>query len=336
MTSKEKVIRSLEFDKPKQIPTQLWDLPWAENNYKAELLKIKKDFPDDIIHAPSLLKKPVKVTGNAYKKGEYIDEWGCTFENIQEGVIGEVKNPKIAVWTDVSNLRVPDELLTLKIDAVNSFCKANKDRFILSPVISRPFERLQFLRGTVNLYTDFYENPDEVNKLLKIIHDFFCKEFEQWAKTDIDGLWIMDDWGSQNSLLIDPAMWRSIFKPLYKEYAEIARKYHKYIFMHSDGNILSVYPDLIEIGINAVNSQMFCMGVENLKPYKGKITFWGEIDRQNILVNATVQEVEKAVKNVYQLLYADGGLIGQCEFGPGAKPENVYVVYKTWRSIEVK
>jgi uroporphyrinogen decarboxylase len=335
MNPKEKVIRTLEFDKPKQIPTQLWELPWAENKHSTELKKIKKDFPDDIIHAPSLLAKPIKVIGNAYKQGEYIDEWGCRFENIQEGVIGEVKNPKIVSWSDVSALRIPDELLTLKKEEVNAFCKANSDRFILTPVISRPFERLQFLRGTVNLYTDFYESPDEVNKLLKIIHNFFCKEFEQWAQTDIDGLWIMDDWGSQNSLLIDPVIWRSIFKPLYKEYAEIARKYHKYIFMHSDGNILSVYPDLIEIGIRAVNSQMFCMGIENLNPYKGKITFWGEIDRQNILANASEKEVEDAVHNVFNTLYSNGGLIGQCEFGPGAKPENVYTVYKSWRGIKV-
>lgn len=335
MNSKQKVIHSLEFDKPNQCPTQLWELPWAENNYSVQLKTIKEEFPDDIIHAPSLLSEKLVVTGDAYKKGEYIDEWGCCFKNIQEGIIGEVKEPIIARWENIASLKTPQALLTLNKQQVNAFCKENNEKFILSPITSRPFERLQFLRGTINLYYDFYESPMELKKLLAILHDFYCKEVEQWAQTNVDGIYIMDDWGSQNTLLIDPQMWREWFKPLYKEYTEIAKKYNKYLFMHSDGNILSIYPDLIEIGINAVNSQLFCMGIENLKAYKGKITFWGEIDRQNILVNATVKEVEQAVHLVFDSLYSQGGLIGQCEFGPGAKPENVYTVYKTWRGFQL-
>ena len=57
--------------------------------------------------------------------------------------------------------------------------------------------------------------------------------------------------------------------------------------MHSDGNILKIYPQLIELGLDAINSQIFCMGVENLEPFAGKITFWGEMDRQHLLVNGS-------------------------------------------------
>ena len=32
-------------------------------------------------------------------------------------------------------------------------------------------------------------------------------------------------------------------------------------------------------------------------------------------------------------LWKDGGCIAQCEFGPGAKPENVYQVFKAWENI---
>ena len=71
------------------------------------------------------------------------------------------------------------------------------------------------------------------------------------------GLMFMDDWGAQNDLLISPVRWRKLFKPLYKDYIDIVHHHDKKAFMHSDGNILRVLPDLIELGLDAINSQIF-------------------------------------------------------------------------------
>jgi uroporphyrinogen decarboxylase len=143
----------------------------------------------------------------------------------------------------------------------------------------------------------------------------------------------MDDWGSQRSLLINPGLWIEIFKPMYKDYINIAHKYGKKIFMHSDGYIVDIYPHLIELGLDAVNSQIFCMGLESLKQFKGQITFWGEIDRQHLLPHGTLEDIENAVNSVKDSLWQHGGVIAQCEFGPGAKPENIYKVFETWNKI---
>ena len=40
-----------------------------------------------------------------------------------------------------------------------------------------------------------------------------CRELEEWAKTDVDALFIQDDWETQISLLISPELWREMFKP---------------------------------------------------------------------------------------------------------------------------
>jgi len=69
------------------------------------------------------------------------------------------------------------------------------------------------------------------------------------------------------------------------------------------------------------------------KKFKGKLTFWGEIDRQHILPNATTDEVAQAVWLIKSSLYHHGGVIAQCEFGPGAKPENIYAVFKSWDNV---
>ena len=108
----------------------------------------------------------------------------------------------------------------------------------------------------------------------------------------------------------------------------------KFVFMHSDGNITSIYPDLIEIGIDAVNSQLFCMDIEELgKKFAGKITFWGEIDRQQLLPHGSLEDIRQAVAEIHENLYAGGGVIAQCEFGPAARPENVFEVFAAWDAI---
>ena len=128
-----------------------------------------------------------------------------------------------------------------------------------------------------------------MHELLRRVHDLNCRELEAWARTEVDGLVFIDDWGSQRGLLINPTQWRETFKPLYADYIRIAHEAGKKAFMHSDGNILDIYDDLIEIGLDAVNSQLFCMDIEEIgRRCKGCLTFWGEIDRQSILPHGTV------------------------------------------------
>ena len=153
------------------------------------------------------------------------------------------------------------------------------------------------------------------------------------VRTDVDALRFMDDWGSQRALLIAPALWRQLFKPMYRDYVQIAHQHGKKLFMHSDGHITAIYPDLVEIGMDAVNSQLFCMGPENLAPFAGKITFWGEIDRQHLLPDGTPADNEAAVRRVHQHLWRNGGCIAQCEFGPAARPENVRAVFAAWDKL---
>ena len=97
-----------------------------------------------------------------------------------------------------------------------------------------------------------------------MIHDYHCRDIQEWVRTDVDAIFFMDDWGAQNSLLISPDAWRELYKPLYADYCRIAHDAGKYTFMHSDGCIFDVYEDLIEIGVDAINSQLFTMDIEEI------------------------------------------------------------------------
>jgi hypothetical protein len=308
-------------------------LPWAEKRYPAEAKRLAFEYPDDIIPVQGIYTVPQKISGSRYEEGLYTDEWGCIFNNIHAGLIGVPVEPLIKEWDQLEAFQGPAEMLAVDTERVNYFCR-NTDKFTYSNSWIRPFERYQFIRTTELAMIDIALDSPEMGILIGKIHDHYLKETEAWARTDIDAIGIMDDWGMQNGMMVSPEHFRRYYKPLYKEYVSVARKYGKYVFMHSDGNIIEIIPDLIEIGIDALNSQLFCMDIADLgKRFRGKITFWGEIDRQVILPSGNKEDVEKAVRSVYDNLYSGGGVIGQCEFGPAARPENIFHVFECWNNI---
>jgi hypothetical protein len=74
------------------------------------------------------------------------------------------------------------------------------------------------------------------------------------------------------------------------------------------------------------------MDIEDLAAkYKGKITFWGEIDRQFIMPFGTTDEVREGVRRVRRVLDdGTGGVIAQCEWGVRDPMENVLAVFDEW------
>ncbi|HPW17626.1 MAG TPA: uroporphyrinogen decarboxylase family protein [Candidatus Aminicenantes bacterium] len=333
MTSRELVVDTLEFRGPARVPRQLWTLPWAEMTWPAELAALRARFPDDIVSSPAFLREPPRTEGEEYEPGVFVDEWGCRFENAQRGIIGQVKEPRLRDWSGLDGLRVPRERLTVDLAEVDGFCAAS-GAFVLAKTGARPFELLQSLRGPENLYVDLAERPKGLFRLIDAVHAFFREEMELWASTEVDALVFADDWGGQTGLLVAPGLWRELFKPLYREYVEIAHRNGKYAFMHSDGHIAAILPDLVEIGLDALNAQIFCMDVAEIgRRFAGKLTFWGEVDRQRLLPSGTPAEVAAAVGEVHRALWRGGGAIAQCEFGPGARPENVAAVFEAWEAL---
>ncbi|MGQ9629847.1 MAG: uroporphyrinogen decarboxylase family protein [bacterium] len=332
MTPRERVIRTLKFERPDRVPRELWTLPGIRMFRSRELQEVVDKFPMDFTAPKYKYGKGRRCRGQEAMVGEYVDAWGCVWHVAEPGVAGEVKGPPLAEWSALDRYELPWELLKeADLSEVNRSC-GETDRFVKVGTETRPFERMQFLRGTQNLLIDLAYGTKEIYRLRDILHEFFTKEMKMWAKTDVDGVSFSDDWGAQKSLLISPDLWRSFYKPLYKDYCDILHSAGKFVFFHSDGYIEPIYPDLIEVGVDAVNSQLFCMDIEGLaRKYKGKITFWGEIDRQNVLPFGTPDDVRAAVRRVRKALDdGRGGVIAQCEWGINNPKENIEAVFDEW------
>lgn len=332
MTSRERVIKTLTFDHPDRVPRDLWALAGVGMFRQDELNEVLERFPSDFGSPRARYGKSKRSRGTPAEVGTYVDEWGCEWSVAEPGVCGEVKQPPLADWAALDGFQPPWELLDeADFGEVNASC-AESDLFIKAGTGVRPFERMQFLRGSENLFMDLAYQPAEFLKLRDMVHEYELREIEMWAATDVDAVNFMDDWGTQHSLLISPQLWQDIFKPMYKAYCDILKSKGKYVFFHSDGHTKAIIPELIEIGVDAINTQIFCMNIEELAAdFKGKITFWGEICRQNILPFGTSDEVRAAVRRVRRALDdGSGGVIAQCEWGTRDPKENIEAVFETW------
>lgn len=336
MTRRERVVTALTGKTPDRIPRAYAALPGFQCNHPGVLERIEERFPQDVADCGYRLPEGA-VRGDPYAIGTYVDEWGCVFENIHAGVIGQVKHPSISSYSALRTFKPPMHLLGQGMEEVARTCEST-DAFTLTPLPVQPFERMQFLRGTAALLRDLIRQPPGLFKLLGKVHEFNVAWVDCWCATPVDCVCIADDWGAQTSPLISPRLWRKLFKPLYADYISRAKRAGKFTYMHSDGYILDILEDLIELGLDAVNAQVTCMDLRELsRRFAGRLTFWGQMDRQHMLCFGTTDDARRAARAFYNHLAAPNGsrVVAQMHIEPDARPENVEQVLAEFERIEL-
>ena len=147
------------------------------------------------------------------------------------------------------------------------------------------FEQSHYLMEIQNCLMAFYEYPDEMHEILDVITQFeldLAAEICKYIKPD--ALFHHDDWGSQQSTFLSPAMFREFIKPCYeKVYGYYKAHGVELIIHHSDSYAATLVPDMIDLGIDIWQGVMTCNNIpELIKQYGGKISFMGGIDSATI------------------------------------------------------
>lgn len=334
MTSRERVLRTLEFNSPDRIPVDLWVLPKTRLVYGEAFETLYQKHEKDIVSIAGPFDHG--FTPEYFQLGTYVDPWGSVWTNLQAGIIGEVKQPIFEEYDALDGYKAPiaqfltewEEAKTGVAEQITAARAA--DKFVIGGWLSL-FERMQYLRGTEDLFCDIALEEEDMFRMIELVMQYMRVYVDRWLEMDIDAMTFGDDWGTQISLLISPDSWRKIFKPLYKELIDKIKAAGKKVFFHSDGYIMELYPEFIELGVDAINSQLWCMGVEKVaEKFAGQITFWGEISRQQTLPFGTSDDVWESAALMKQHLYRNGGLIGQSEVGGDVPLENVEAVLTAW------
>ena len=138
-----------------------------------------------------------------------------------------------------------------------------------------------------------------------------------------------DDVGTQRTPLMRPELYRRLIKPFHRSMAAAVHRFNKPIIYHSCGAISSLIPDLLDVGIDALNPvQVAAAGMDTKrlkKEYGRDLTFWGAIDTQNVLPRGTPDDVRNEVKRRIEDLSAGGGyvLAPVHNVQPEVPPENL-------------
>jgi hypothetical protein len=296
--------RSLLFEGPEQIPVSVSILP-------AAWMKHRQALDEVVARHPALLgsrtDKDYDAVGGTYVAGEHVDVWGCVWSNIQHGMESIVTHHPVPTRGDVRRLEMPAE----DVGFPHGFM----------------YLRLGDLRGFEALMLDFAEEPPELKMLLDTVLAYNLRQ-AQIKLDQLEGpgqiVRFGDDLGMQTSLPISPLKWRKYLKPCYCQIYRPFREAGHYVYMHSDGHIYEIIPDLIHCGVNVVNPQVRANGLDHLAAVcKGKVCVDLDLDRQ-LFPFATPAEIDAHVREAVETLGSpQGGLWLKAEIGFDVPLDNV-------------
>lgn len=190
---------------------------------------------------------------------------------------------------------------------------SNPDAFIIGNLGWGLFERSWTLRGFENILVDAITAPDFFEEALEKLMHLYLDFVEYTADLPIDGILFGDDWGDQRGIILGPKRWRQFLKPRWAElYAAVHRR-GKFVLHHSCGSVAEIMPDLIEIGMDVLESvQPEAAGMnpyELKRKWGDKICFWGALGSQSILPFGTPAEIKSEVIRLKTEMGRGGGYI---------------------------
>ena len=202
------------------------------------------------------------------------------------------------------------------------------------------FETAWYLTGLEKFLIDMLSDRQYINPLLDRIMNINIETGKRLIELGAEIIWCGDDFGSQHGMIMDPQLWRKIFKPRINEMFTAFRSVNNYIKIawHSCGSIVPIIPDFIELGVqilNPVHIKATSMEPAVLKRDFGDVlTFWGGgVDTQDTLPHGTPQQVKDEVRRNIETLAPGGGYVFNTVHNIQADVpvENIVAMYKTLR-----
>lgn len=331
MNSRERVQMALNHKEPDRCPMQISFTP----EFATRLAKEMK-LGDEKIHNPHgggntyelerALGEDMLLTSvgwaNSYyhEESAYVDEWGIGWKSLPyetpfgTGRYTEMSSHPLAEDSAVESYVAPDpNRPELYLESEWMIKQFKKDYWIVGVTVTTIFECAWGLRGFERMLSDFALNPELAERILDIPFQYHLTAAKKLTEMGVDMIWIGDDVGAQNAMLISPKMWRKFLKPLMAKFIGELKAINPQVKVayHTDGVVYPIIPDLIEIGLDVLNPvQPASMDPARLKKeYGDSLCFWGSVDEQHTLPFGTPAEVQTEIIHRLNTIGKDGGLI---------------------------
>ncbi len=219
------------------------------------------------------------------------------------------------------------------------------DRWPDHPILagtSEPFYLYSRLRGMERALADLIEEPTIAEAILEhifLLDQGVFRRILKEAADRIDLVYVAEDLGTQESLLMSPRLFRQFLKPRMKRLIDLAHASGVKVMHHDDGAIRPLIPDLIEAGIDILNPvQWRCRGMDRdclARDFGRQLIFHGGVDNQQTLPFGTPQEVRRQVaENIQIFREAKGYIAAPCHNIQANTPtENIVALYEAVRKF---
>jgi len=334
MTRRERLLAAIEFTGPDRCPIHHYIFPGGLWRHGQRLLNLVERYPDDFgnEHIKANLAAPRDEGQTGDDIVEWRDGWGTVWRRLRAYTSGEVLRPAIPDWDAWKTYEFPPlppeshyAQFAEKVKQMHpdQFVRASGGGF---------FQLMQHMRGPANYFMDLAEDNQGVHELADRMVEHNLYSIERYVKAGVDCISFGDDWGAQNELLIHPDMWRRFFKPRYARMFQVARDAGAHVWFHTDGWILEIIDDLIEIGVTVLNPQHACMNTRRVgEIVGGRVCIRTDIDRQWVIPFGTPSQIEEAVKEAVEVFgNYNGGVLLHGEVGPDVPFENIEALYSSF------
>ena len=186
-------------------------------------------------------------------------------------------------------------------------------------------ERAWKLVGMENLFILLMNDEERANWLLDHIINFQLAVAEEYLSLGVDCAFLGDDHGTQQSVYMNPELFRRYFKPRYKKLIELYKSRGCLINFHSCGNILDLVPDFMELGIDILNPiQATALDLPALrKMTDSKMALQGGVSTATIL-DGPPERIREEVESRIRCLGQKGGYICGPDQGFPYPPEHIH------------
>lgn len=345
MKPRERVLKAINREEPDRVPVYA--------NFTPEVLtKLKKalECDNDVDLSLKMGNDMIVATHGiensfyASEESEFTDEWGVRWVRVDHayGHYTEIAENPLSDKKKLESYQIPDPNENKRYEKVEQLIqKYGNEYWIVGSVACTIFETSWYLRGQERLLRDMIRDKEFVHDLMDKVMKFSKTVAERLVKIGVDMIWLGDDVGGQNSMLISPKLWREFLKPRMARIISSLKDLNPdvKIAYHSDGYFIPIIDELIDIGVDVLNPvQPKAMDPSRLKEEFGdRLSFWGTMDIQETFPHGTPEDVEAEVKERVRTVGKGGGLI----LGPShniqsdTPLENIFAFYNAARKFGV-
>jgi uroporphyrinogen decarboxylase len=198
------------------------------------------------------------------------------------------------------------------------------------------FHNVADLFGMENYFLKMLIEPDIVRAVTRKVCEFYLeanKRFFEKAGNLVDGFFFGNDFGTQKTLIVGLEQFNEFIMPWFKNFTAQGLQYNYQVVLHSCGAIYDVIDQIINAGVSCIHpiqAKAERMDARTLADsFKGRVTFMGGIDTQDLMTNGKPDEIRAEVRRVKSIL--GPGLIVSTSHEailPNVPPENVEALAK--------